>query len=101
MKTINRRNEYSRAVHDWLTTECERSASQKARPNTNMVFVDVKDGREEPMGTSFINPTNARFILALVSRLISSAPPLVCPLFHRQNLKKQLRNQHYVSPPHL
>lgn len=44
-------------------------------PGTNMVFVNIKGGKEESMGTSFVKPTNVCFVVVeLVSRLASKAP---------------------------
>ncbi|KAL5094198.1 hypothetical protein Trisim1_008304 [Trichoderma cf. simile WF8] len=39
-----------------------------------MIFVDVVDGQERKQNASYVNPTNARFVAELVSRLAASAP---------------------------
>ncbi|OPB40073.1 hypothetical protein A0O28_0001520 [Trichoderma guizhouense] len=39
-----------------------------------MIFVDVTDGQERKQNASYVNPTNARFVAELVSRLAASAP---------------------------
>lgn len=47
---------------------------QPAEPTTNMVFVNVADGIELMQGTSYVNYTNAQYIVELISRLAASAP---------------------------
>ncbi|KAH8126904.1 hypothetical protein LI328DRAFT_141401 [Trichoderma asperelloides] len=47
-------------MHIWVHEECEASYRQDAQPQAAMIFVDVKDGVCEKVGTSYINTTNAR-----------------------------------------
>lgn len=71
---VNKKNGYSSMIHRWVIDECQRSHRQTAEPATNMIFVDVVDGQERKQNASYVNPTNARFVAELVSRLAASAP---------------------------
>ncbi|KAL7937088.1 AAA domain-containing protein [Trichoderma chlorosporum] len=73
MKIANPRSPVTRGMQDWMIDACKDSDKQDAAPGSNFVFVNVADGHEETMGTSFINQVNARFIVELVARLVTQA----------------------------
>ncbi|KAK0758564.1 hypothetical protein N5P37_008963 [Trichoderma harzianum] len=74
IKTVNKKNGYSSMIYRWVIDKYQRSHRQTAEPATNMIFVDVVDGQERKQNASYVNPTNARFVTELVSRLVASAP---------------------------
>lgn len=39
-----------------------------------MVFLDIADGQEENLSTSFTDLVNARYVVKLVSHMVTTAP---------------------------
>lgn len=58
--TLSSRISSTAYTSDCMTTE------YRAVLGINLVFIDVKDGNEENLGTSFVNPTSAQSIVDFV-----------------------------------